>query len=102
MTKLEYVMSLKEGTMKNIFTDHPHAIGESYFKHALEALFIALRMTYTSVAMVIHAVFPFLFVKTARKTVYYFYDRFEKRLAPLQEKTPDIEAEAIADLPEVE
>lgn len=72
--------------MKNIFTEHPHSIGETYFKHAIEALFISVRMTYTSIAMVIHAVFPFLFVKTARKTVYYFYERFERRLAPLKEK----------------
>ncbi len=102
MTRLEYDMTLKEGTMKNIFTDHPHSIGETYFKHALEALFIALRMTYTSVAMVIHAVLPFLFVKTARKTVYYFYERFEKRLAPLEEKALEVEAETMVEASEVE
>lgn len=84
--------------MKNIFTEHPHSIGETYFKHALEALFISIRMTYTAVAMVIHAVFPFLFVKTARKTVYYFYARFERRLAPLKKK----EAEVVVEPVEVE
>lgn len=82
--------------MKNIFTDHPHSIGETYFKHALEALFIALRMTYTAIAMVIHAFLPFLFVKTARKTVYYFYERFQKRLTPLHEKMKQKELEAAA------
>ncbi|MCH9633821.1 MAG: hypothetical protein S4CHLAM7_05550 [Chlamydiae bacterium] len=88
--------------MKNIFTDHPHSIGETYFKHALEALFISARMTYTSIAMLIHAVLPFLFVKTARKTVYYFYDRFQKRLTPLVEKTSLEETEALLETPEVE
>lgn len=102
MRRLEYDMILKGGTMKNIFTDHPHAIGETYFKHALEALFIALRMTYTSVAMVIHAILPFLFVKTARKTVYYFHERFEKRLAPLEEKTQALEIEPAIESSEAE
>ncbi len=81
--------------MKNIFTDHPHSIGETYFKHGVEALFIALRMTYTSVAMIIHAFLPFLFVKTARKTVYYFYERFEKRLTPLNQRKASIEVEPV-------
>lgn len=87
--------------MKNIFTDHPNSIGEGYLKHGIEALFIALRMTYTAVAMVIHAVFPFLFVKTARKTVYFFYERFEKRLAPLREQE-SIEVEPIVEAVESE
>lgn len=94
MTKL--VGHIYEGsTMKNIFTDHPHSIGETYLRHGVEALFIALRMTYTSAAMIIHAFLPFLFVKTARKTVYYFYNRFEKRLSLLNKQAESLKVEPV-------
>lgn len=50
--------------MKNIFTNHPHSVGESYFQHFFFALSFACKMLAAGVVCLIHAVFPFLFEKT--------------------------------------
>ena len=43
-----------------LFTDHPRAVGESYFEHLSEALVIAARMYCCFMAQTIHAIFPFI------------------------------------------
>ena len=43
------------------FTEHPHSLGESYFTHLLCALSYGIRMIFTGFAVIIHAVFPFVF-----------------------------------------
>jgi len=44
----------------DLFTDHPHEVGESYFEHLSEALVIAARMYCCFVAQTVHALFPFI------------------------------------------
>ena len=46
------------------FTEHPHSLGESYFAHLCYALSYGVLMIFTGFAVIIHAVFPFLFVNT--------------------------------------
>jgi len=43
------------------FTEHPHSLGESYFTHFKGALSYGIRMIFTGFAVIIHAVFPFMF-----------------------------------------
>lgn len=74
--------------MKNPFTEHPHSIGETYLEHCMEALYLFVRLTYSGLAMIIHAFLPFFFTKTASKTIFYFHQRFTQRLAALN-KTPE-------------
>ncbi|MCH9633126.1 MAG: hypothetical protein S4CHLAM6_14780 [Chlamydiae bacterium] len=84
--------------MDNPFTKHPHEVGESYFKHLLEALYLFARLTYSGSVMLIHAFIPFLFTKTASNTIFYFHKRFTERLNSLEttEKEEDSsESEAI-------
>lgn len=69
--------------MNNPFTKHPHEVGESYFEHLLEALYLFVRLTYSGLVMIIHAFVPFLFTKTASKTIFYFHARFSERLAKI-------------------
>mgnify|MGYP000100205312 CR=1 FL=1 len=57
--------------MKNIFTDHPKSVDETYFQHMKAALFFAYNLFTGAIACIIHAFFPFLFVHTAGKKVHY-------------------------------
>ena len=51
--------------MRNPFTAHPHSVGETYAEHLRFAFAYGQRMTLGGVAALLHAVFPFLFEKTA-------------------------------------
>lgn len=51
--------------MKNIFTEHPHSIGETYWQHCKFAARFGWEMTRGGLACLTHAIFPFLFPKTA-------------------------------------
>lgn len=55
--------------MKNCFTEHPHAMNETYWQHAWFSLKSAGRLLIAGVAAIVHAIFPFLFVYTASKLV---------------------------------
>jgi hypothetical protein len=53
----------------NPFTAHPASVGETYGEHCRFALGFGVRMTFGGLAAMIHAVFPFLFVTTAGRTL---------------------------------
>ena len=44
----------------DLFTDHPYDVGESYWEHMREALWIAGKMYCCFVAQTVHALFPFI------------------------------------------
>lgn len=69
--------------MDNPFTKHPHEVGESYFEHLVEALYLFVRLTYSGLVMSIHAFIPFLFTRTASNTIFYFHKRFTERFAQM-------------------
>ena len=46
--------------MKNIFTEHPNSVGESYFKHMLFAIKVGLKLILWGFAAIFHAIFPFM------------------------------------------
>ena len=50
--------------IKHLFTDHPATVGESYTEHLAMAGRFAGRMLLGSAACLVHALLPFLFVKT--------------------------------------
>jgi hypothetical protein len=53
----------------NPFTAHPASVGETYGEHGRFAFAFGARMLIGGVAAMIHAVFPFLFVTTAGRTI---------------------------------
>jgi hypothetical protein len=55
--------------MANPFTAHPAAIGESYGEHFGFALAFGVRMALGGFAAIVHAVFPFMFITTASRTL---------------------------------
>lgn len=78
--------------MKNIFTEHPHSIGETYFQHLKFAFIFGGNMVIGGLACIIHAIFPFLFQKTGSnyliRMTYHFIDRtpqLETRFTALSE-----------------
>jgi putative acetyltransferase len=57
--------SSKDGIMQRLsFTAHPASVGESYLQHLHHAAGFAASMIKGGLAVLVHAVLPFLFVKT--------------------------------------
>ncbi len=61
--------------MLRLFTEHPASVGESYFEHLGQALGFATRMFLGSLACLVHAFLPFLFVKTGSRCIGDLHDR---------------------------
>ena len=55
--------------VNNIFTKHPNEVGESYLLHMFNALRYAFTFLLLFVIAVIHAILPFLFIRTASDVV---------------------------------
>ena len=71
--------------MKHLFTDHPASVGESYTEHLGMASRFAGRMLLGSAACLVHALLPFLFVKTGSGIITELYGRMvtnRDRLVP--------------------
>jgi len=63
----------------NLFTRHPTEIGESYGAHLVNASAFGGRMLLGGMAVLIHAVFPFLFVHTGSRTMAKLHRRMAGR-----------------------
>ncbi len=71
--------------MKHLFTDHPATVGESYTEHLGMAGRFAGRMLLGAAACLVHALLPFLFVKTGSAIITELHGRMvtnRDRLAP--------------------
>ena len=65
--------------VKRLFTEHPEAVGESYFEHMGVALSFAGPLLAAGLAALVHAVLPFLCVTTASRTVKRLHARMVNR-----------------------
>ncbi len=63
----------------NIFTRHPHEVGETYRAHLYTAAGFGMRMIVAGSACVVHSVLPMLFPKTASNTVRALYAQMQGR-----------------------
>lgn len=61
--------------LKSLFTEHPASVDESYTEHMAVATSFGVRMLFGSIVCLIHAVFPFLFVKTGSSIIEGLNDR---------------------------
>ena len=65
--------------MKNLFTQHPHSMGESYFQHFKFAFLFGMSFILGGLACLIHAFFPCFFQQTGSnfliKMLHHFIDR---------------------------
>jgi hypothetical protein len=72
--------------MKNIFTEHPNSVGESYFVHLKFSCYFGLNMIAASLACLIHGIFPFLFKSTGSSILIKMMHRFVDRKPMLEDK----------------
>ena len=61
--------------LQTLFFDHPASVDETYAQHLAAASGFALRLMVAGLACLVHAVLPFLFVKTASAIVDELHDR---------------------------
>jgi hypothetical protein len=66
--------------LKQMFTDHPEAVGETYMEHMQVALSFAVPLLLAGLSALVHAFLPFLFVSTASVTVKRLYARMTNRV----------------------
>ncbi len=59
--------------LHRLFTEHPASVGETYWGHLLRASWFSGRMVLGAAACFVHAIFPFLFVKTGSQTISMLY-----------------------------
>ena len=52
-------------TLSHAFTEHPATVGETWGEHAMTSWGFAWRLQVAAVAALVHALLPFLYVKTA-------------------------------------
>lgn len=57
------------------FTEHPASVGESYGEHWTVAMGFGLRLLGASLACMIHAFLPSLFVRTGSQAIEQLHDR---------------------------
>ncbi len=58
-----------------LFTEHPRSVGENYFQHMASAATFSVRMFAGAICCLLHALFPFLFERTASGIIAELYDR---------------------------
>ncbi len=71
--------------LRRLFTDHPASVDETYVEHLGVAASFGLHMVAAGLACLVHALFPFLFVKTGSLTIAGLYERMvtsRRRHAP--------------------
>jgi len=61
--------------LKHLFTNHPASVEETYFEHTGVALSFFVKMFLGSLACLVHAFFPFLFIKTGSKAISQLHER---------------------------
>ena len=66
----------------NPFTRHPREVGEGYFEHMGAAARVGARMAGGAAACFVHALFPFLFVRTGSETIDRLHRQIHKRVDP--------------------
>ena len=66
----------------SFLTDHLDEVGESYWEHMLRAAGFAVAMLVGGVACLVHALLPFLFVRTGSTRIRHLHEvMVESRLA---------------------
>ena len=76
--------------MRNPFTEHPNAVGETYAQHALFAMRYGAKMTLGGLAALAHGLFPFLFRTTGSRIT----DELAATLAEARERGRTVKDES--------
>ncbi|MEM6513873.1 MAG: DUF6356 family protein [Pseudomonadota bacterium] len=77
-------MSLKER-----FTEHPATVGESYGEHFVTAMGFSVSLLKAAFCCGVHALLPFLFVKTGSHCITELHDRMVTHRSKLPPESHD-------------
>jgi hypothetical protein len=61
--------------IERLFTEHPASVDETYGEHLIAASSFSLAMFIAALACLVHAVLPFMFVRTGSEAIESLYDR---------------------------
>ena len=78
------IASLLRMGLRRLFTEHPASVGETYLQHFGVACSFSFRMILGGLACFIHALLPFLFVRTGSECVSKLYQRMVTQRRTLQ------------------
>ncbi len=72
-------------SLRQLFTEHPATVGETYLEHMRQAFGFSLKMLAGGTACLVHAVLPFLFVRTGSRIIAQLNDRMvvNRRVKPI-------------------
>jgi hypothetical protein len=73
--------------LHRLFTEHPESVGESYLQHLMAATTFGVRMVLGGLACLVHALLPFLFVRTGSNCVTDLHQRMVARQRKAQPPT---------------
>ena len=65
--------------MKNIFKDHPNAVGETYFQHFLKSSIFGVKLILIALRAFTHAVFPWCFEHSTSNQISKLNDVLQSR-----------------------
>lgn len=79
--------------LHRLFNEHPASVDETYSEHLGVAAWFAGRMLLGGLVCLVHAVFPFLFVKTGSRIIADLHDRMvvnrNRHAAPADESVAE-------------
>jgi len=55
--------------LQRMFTEHPASVGETYGQHLVHASYFGGRMVLAGLACMLHALLPFIFVRTGSEAI---------------------------------
>jgi hypothetical protein len=85
MEKFEATLADIKVRLVKAFGDHPKHAGESYLQHLFFTLKMVVVMLFTSIALLIHGFFPFVFTKTASNNFKNMNNKLQERVAKVNE-----------------
>jgi hypothetical protein len=64
--------------LSTLFSNHPNSVGETYLSHLITASSFSFKMIFGGLACLLHAIFPFLFIKTSSGLISQLHDSMVK------------------------
>lgn len=71
------------------FTEHPATADETYWQHLVFTMQMGLRFVYAGLAILVHGVFPFMFVRTASNEIIRAYRVMRTRVPKAEQQAAE-------------
>lgn len=65
--------------LKNLFTEHPNSVNETYFQHMFYAFRCGSKLICSGLCCLVHGFFPFSFKTVASDTIINMYEHIKLR-----------------------